>query len=64
MHSSRMHTAHSSSHGGGLVLIPLNFPLGCWPGPDPPEFPIFNLVFIIMYIFVHYIDLGYEQSCI
>ena len=25
--------------GGGLVLIPMNFPLGCWPGPDPPEFP-------------------------
>ena len=23
---------------GGLVLIPLNFPLGCWPGPDP-QFP-------------------------
>ena len=34
-----MRTAHSSSHGGGLVLIPLNFPLGCWPGPDPPQFP-------------------------
>ena len=38
MHSSRMRTSRSSSHGG-LVLIPLNFPLGCWPGPDPPEFP-------------------------
>ena len=38
-----MRTARSSSRrggwGGGLVLIPLNFPLGCWPGPDPPEFP-------------------------
>ena len=40
MHSSRMRTARSSSHrGGGLVLIPLNFPLGCWPRPDPPQFP-------------------------
>ena len=39
MHSSRMHTTRSSSCWGGLVLIPLNFPLGCWPGPDPPEFP-------------------------
>ena len=19
--------------------IPLNFPLGCWPGPDPPQLP-------------------------
>ena len=26
--------------GGGLVLIPLNFPLGCGPGPDPPESPL------------------------
>ena len=25
--------------GGGLDLIPLNFPLGCGPGPDPPQFP-------------------------
>ena len=25
--------------GGGLVLIPLNFPLGCGPGSDPPQFP-------------------------
>ena len=25
---------------GGLVLIPLNFPLGCWPGTDPPQFPL------------------------
>ena len=39
MHSSRMRTARSSSRRGGLVLIPLNFPLGCWPGPDPPQFP-------------------------
>ena len=78
MHSSRIRTAHSSSHGGlggfgpdppefppgmlawissprispcvwawiwhpwicplgvGLDLIPLNFPLGCGPEPDPP----------------------------
>ena len=52
MHSSRMHTAHSSSHGGGLASspstsplgvgldqIPLNFPLGCGPGPDSPQLP-------------------------
>ena len=41
MHSSRMRTAHSSSHCGGgcLVLMPLNFPLGCGPGPDHPQFP-------------------------
>ena len=45
MHSSRMRTAHSSRHGGGLASspstsplgvgldhIPLNFPLGCGPG--------------------------------
>ena len=38
MHSSRMCTAHSSSRRGGLVLISLNFPLGCGPGPDPPQF--------------------------
>ena len=25
--------------GVGLDLIPLNFPLGCGPGPDPPQFP-------------------------
>ena len=25
--------------GVGLDLIPLNFPLGCGPGSDPPEFP-------------------------
>ena len=24
---------------GGLDLIPLNFPLGCGPGSDPPQFP-------------------------
>ena len=41
MHSSRMCTACSSSHGEGvLVLIPLNFPFGCWSGPDPPQFPL------------------------
>ena len=37
-----MRTARSSSlwrGRGALVLIPLNSPLGCWPGPDPPEFP-------------------------
>ena len=32
MHSSRMRTGH-------LDLIPLNFPLGCGPGSDPPQFP-------------------------
>ena len=43
MHSSRMRTARSSSrHGGGVGLdqIPLNFPLGCGPGPDPLNFPL------------------------
>ena len=41
MHSSRMRTARSSSRrGGGLYLIPLNFPLGCGPGPDPLNFPL------------------------
>ena len=25
--------------GVGLDVIPLNFPLGCGPGCDPPEFP-------------------------
>ena len=44
MHSSRTPTAHSSSrHGGGSPhppgQIPLNFPLGCGPGPDPPQLP-------------------------
>ena len=55
MHSSRMRTTRSSSHppwmlawnwspwisplGVGLDLIPLNFPLGCGPGSDPPQFP-------------------------
>ena len=54
MHSSRMHTAGSSSCSGrggvwswspwisplgmGLNLIPLNLPLGCGPGSDPPQF--------------------------
>ena len=43
MHSSRILTTRSSSRRGRrvgeLVLIPLNFPLGCGPGSDPPEFP-------------------------
>ena len=73
MHSSRMPTAHSSSHhrgvstpsrsrntptppkagtpcpparfpstsplGVGLEQIPLNYPLGYGPGPDPPQLP-------------------------
>ena len=41
MHSSRMRTARSSIHHGGVGLdqIPLNFPLGCGPGPDPPQLP-------------------------
>ena len=39
MHSSRMCTTRSSSCQGGLDLIPLNFPLGCGPGSDPPQFP-------------------------
>ena len=55
MHSSRMHTVHSSSHLGGVSTrhpwdqapprsgtpqaAPLNFPLGCGPGPDPPQLP-------------------------
>ena len=43
MHSSRTRTTRSSScrraGGGRLDLIPLNFPLGCGPGPDPPQFP-------------------------
>ena len=43
MHSSRMLTAHSSSRHGGLHTppgqIPLNFPLACAPGPDPPQLP-------------------------
>ena len=34
-----MRTTHSSSRQGGLDLIPLNFPLGCGPGSDPPQFP-------------------------
>ena len=39
-----MRTARSSSrHGGGggvgLDQIPLNFPLECGPGPDPPQLP-------------------------
>ena len=28
-----------SASQGGLDLIPLNFQLGCGPGPDPPQFP-------------------------
>ena len=51
MHSSRMRTARSSSRRGGggsphtpkqappLEQTPLNFPLGCGPGPDPPQLP-------------------------
>ena len=55
MHSNRMRTSRSltvcqslllgegghsiSPLGVGLDLIPLNFPLGCGPGPDPPQFP-------------------------
>ena len=40
-----MRTARSSSRRwGGLVLIPLNFPLGCGPEPDPPQFPPWVLV--------------------
>ena len=41
MHSSRMHTAGSSScsgREGGLILIPLNFPLGYGSESDPPQF--------------------------
>ena len=41
MHSSRMRTACSSSHHREVSTspgqIPLNFPLGCGPGPDPPQ---------------------------
>ena len=29
--------------GVGLDLIPLNFPLGCGPGPDPPQFSPFGV---------------------
>ena len=47
MHSSRMRAARSSSRHAGVSThprsrhpppgqIPLNFPLGCGPGPDPP----------------------------
>ena len=42
MHSSRMHTIRSSSclsWGGGSAFVFLNFPLGCGPGSDPPQFP-------------------------
>ena len=40
VHSSRMRTGRSLTVcRGGLDLIPLNFPLGCGPGPDPPQFP-------------------------
>ena len=38
-----MRTTHSSSRHGGVSTppgqIPLNFPLGCGPGPDPPQLP-------------------------
>ena len=42
MHASRMRTTRSSSRwwGGGLVLIPLKFTLGCGRGSDPPQFPL------------------------
>ena len=46
MHSSRMRTGCSLTvcrslllGGGELDLISLNFPLGCRPGSDPPQFP-------------------------
>ena len=39
MHSSRMRTTRSSSHWGGASPVPPNFPLGCGPGPDPPQLP-------------------------
>ena len=54
MHSSRMRTASvapeqvpppparspsTSPLGEGLDQIPLNFPLGCGPGPDQPQLP-------------------------
>ena len=50
MHSSRMCTPCCSSCWGGgepgqfplgcdLDQIPLNFPIGCGPGPDPPQLP-------------------------
>ena len=29
----------TSPLGVGLDQISLNFPLGCWPGPDPPQLP-------------------------
>ena len=39
MHSSRMRATHSSSRWGegGAGQFPLNFPLGCGLGPDPPQ---------------------------
>ena len=36
----------SASREGGLDLIPLNFPLGCGPGSDPPQFPPWVWVWI------------------
>ena len=39
MHSSRMHTACSSSCWGEPGQFPLNFPLGCGSGPDLPQLP-------------------------
>ena len=46
MHSSRVRTGRSLNvcrslllKGGGLDLIPLNFPFRCGPGSDPPQFP-------------------------
>ena len=40
MHSSRMRTACSSSHGGALDLIPLNLPLGVCLDLIPLNFPL------------------------
>ena len=42
MHSSRMRTARSNSRRGegGAGTDPPEFPLGCWPGPDPPISPL------------------------
>ena len=45
--------------GGGLVLIPLNFPLGCWPGPDSPEFPPWVWAWIWSY-WISPLDVGLD----
>ena len=48
MHSSRMRTAHSSSHRGSLDLIPPQFPLGCGPGSDPPSIlPLYHQMSLV-----------------